>query len=134
MPQIIQHIDAIARQKQRDVLLIEFHDGSPKSMLDYASSPVRNFILDWFDANDIPYCECGDFADENQPDRYRGQIYIDVPYDEADPAFQKVRAFLAAPENDNRFKGAGFCFLPLARAIKNAHHDAPGFWERAAVE
>lgn len=134
MPQLIQHIDAIARRTQRDVLLVQFHDGSKKSMLDYALNPVRQFILDWFDANGIPYEECGDFADENSLDRYRGQIYIDVPYDNADQEFQKVCTFLENPANNELFKGARFCFLTLAQAMKNSHHDEPGFWDRWDID
>jgi hypothetical protein len=31
-----------------------------------------------------------------------------------------------------KFEGAKFCYLPLAVAMENAHHDEPGFWDRWA--
>lgn len=132
MPQILKNIDQIAREKQRDVLTIEFHDKASGFKLDYHQNESRKIILDWFIANDIPHCGCGPFASENRLDSYRGQIYLDVPYDKTDPVFQKVKSFLEHLDGSSKFEGAWFCYLPLDICMKNAHHDEPGFWEKWA--
>jgi len=31
-----------------------------------------------------------------------------------------------------KIDGVVFCYLPLEMAMKNAHHDEPGFWDRWA--
>ena len=129
MPQLVMHIDFIGRQKQRDVLLLEFHNRETGFMLDYTTNSSRKTILDWFDANGIPYSPCGSYASETRLDSYRGQIYIDVPFDETDPLFRKAQEFLEHSDGTMKFEGAWFCYLPLDVCMENAHHDVPGFWE-----
>ena len=132
MPQLIEHIDAIARKKQRDVLIVEFHNKTTGFRMDYRVNPARKIILDWFTANGIPYCECGPYASETRMESYRGQIYIDVPYDKSDPVFQNVASFLQNPDGSMSFEGAWFYKVSLDICMKNAHHDEPGFWDRWA--
>lgn len=129
MPQLLMHIDQIARQKQRDVLIIEFHNAETGFKLDYTLNPARKTILEWLAANDIPHYECGGYASETQIDSYRGQIYIDIPYDKADPMFRKVESSLENSDGSMKFEGAWFCYFPLDVCMKNAHHDLPGYWE-----
>ena len=129
MPQPLVHIDYIARQKQRDVLLIEFHNTETGVKLDYTLNPARKKIIEWFTASDIPPYECGGYASETRLDSYRGQIYIDVPYDKTDPVFRKVETYLENPGGSMEFDGAWFCYFPLDVCMRNAHHDLPGFWE-----
>ena len=68
MPLILEHIDAIARQKQRGALYVEFHplalnpeDGENLSAQDvrawktmpdsaWQTFPIRQQIIDWLDA------------------------------------------------------------------------------------
>ncbi|WP_187364127.1 hypothetical protein [Massilia genomosp. 1] len=64
---------------------------------------------------------------------YLGQLYIDVPFDEADPAYRRLRDFLEKPDGSMVFDDALFCYSPLDQAIKKAHHDAPGFGENQAA-
>ena len=55
MPQLIEHIDAIGRKKQRDVLMLEFHpewklhigndDGEESESYNYENDKVRDEIL-----------------------------------------------------------------------------------------
>ena len=123
------HIDQIARQKQRDVLIIEFHNAEIGFKLDYTLNAARKKIIEWFTANDIPHCECGGYASETLLESYRGQIYIDIPYDKTDAMFQKVESFLEHPDGTMKFEGAWFCHFPLDLCMKNSHHDLPGFWE-----
>jgi hypothetical protein len=63
---------------------------------------------------------------------YAGQVFIDVPFDEANPQYQKVQAFLEHPDGTMRFDDVKFYVVPLEDAMKNSHHDEPGFWERWA--
>jgi hypothetical protein len=61
-----------------------------------------------------------------------GQLYIDVPYELNNPDYQKLQNFLEDENGEVRFDGVKFWIFPLERAMKNAHHDEPGFWDRRA--
>lgn len=131
MPMLIKHIDQIGREKGRDVLYVIFHDDLSQH-LDWERLPIRQQIIDWLDANGVAWQACGHVASTSFMCSYRGQIYIDMPFDENDPAYQKLRDYLENPDGTMRFEGARFCYLPLSAAMENAHHDEPGFWERWA--
>ena len=143
MPMLIEHIDAIARQKQRDVLFLEFN--SPRAQerfdeigrredqrCDWRSLRSRLNIICWLDAQNIVWKPCGDFANINCMTPYRGQIYIDIPFETSSPEFKSLDAHLEFPDGKSRFDGVTFFYLPLAKAMENAAHDEPGFWERWA--
>jgi hypothetical protein len=129
MPQLLEHIDAIARQKQRNVLTVEFHSFQEGYQADYRFNPARKTIIDWLEANGIGYEECGEYANEKGIDRYRGQIYIDVPFEVNDATYQKLEAFLENPDGTMKFDTAWFRAYGLEFCMKNAHHDVPGFWD-----
>lgn len=131
MPMQIKHIDAIAREKQRDVLFVIFHKDLVDS-LDFEHSQIRNQVIAWLNANGIAWQPCGHFASENFMVGYKGQIYIDVPFEASDERYQKVRDFLENPDGTMKYADATFCYLPLGQALENAHHDEPGFWEKWA--
>lgn len=63
---------------------------------------------------------------------YLGNIYIDVPFDESDSKYQLVREYLEKPDGTPRDERVRFYYLPLEIAMKNAHHDEPGFWDKWA--
>ncbi len=140
MPQLIQHIDQIAREKQRAVLFLLFKkpDSHPDDdfglSFDYEGCAARNEIQAWLTANDIEYCNCAEFASENCMMPYQGQLYIDVPFDENDPQYRKLAGYLENPDGSMKLPGVLFCYLPLEKALKNAHHDEPGFWEKWAED
>lgn len=140
MPQLIDHIDAIARKNRRAVLYLEFH---PKNYFDFDEKgnrpdynwnqdSVREEILQHLNDINITWTLCGHFANENMLCCYLGQVYIDVPFDEANKQFQSLQAYLERPDGSMRFPTVRFYYLPLEEAMKNAHHDEPGFWERWA--
>ena len=133
MPAVIEHIDAIARRKGRDVLHVIFHTSLSRAF-DWEAWPARRRIIEWLDAQEIGWMPCGHVASESFMCSYRGQIYIDVPFDETHPAYRRVRDYLEHPDGTMAVEGATFCYYPLDEAMKNAHHDAPGFWERWAEE
>jgi len=142
MPMKIEHIDAIARQKQRDVLYVVFHPPASDHQNDddisglanetWETLPIREQVIAWLDAQGIGWKPCGHVADERSMWGYRGQIYIDVPYDKSLPTFQSLEAFFEFPDGTMRFPQASFFYLPLAKAMENAAHDAPGFWAQWA--
>ena len=134
MPALIKHIDAIARLKGRDVLYVEFHPEAPsdRRSYDYGRDALRSAVLAWFDAQALPWQECGPFADPRVMARYLGQVHVDVPYDESLPAYRVLRDYLEWPDGSMRHAGVRFCVMPLDYAMRNAAHDEPGFWERWA--
>ena len=152
MPQIIQHIDAIARQKQRDVLLIvcgkqavmnimqEYSDGDVSDgeyffalSNDWKTSGNRPKVIDWLNANDVKWQPCAGIADVLViEDGYAGAVYVDLPYDTTLPKYKKLEAFLEHSDGSRVFPDVLFCCLTLRLAMENTEHDEPGFWERWA--
>jgi len=124
MPMLVEHIDAIARKKQRDVLYLTFHHRK--------QDPMRDTVCKWLTEHHIEWQPCGHFADESSMCSYRGQIYLDVPYDDNNSSYVLVRDYLENPDGTMRFETVGFWYLTLEKAMENAHHDEPGFWEKWA--
>jgi hypothetical protein len=138
---LIEHIDAIARKKQRDVLYVTFNpiqmsdmDGWDSDSYDWEQDPQRETVCQWLTEHGIHWQHCSYFADESCMCSYEGQIYLDVPYDDNDPLYALVRDYLENPEGSMRFETVSFWVLPLAKAMENAHHDEPGFWEKWAED
>lgn len=135
MPMLIEHIDAIARKKGRDVLFLDFpqeeregrSDFNP--VLNWDNIPVRQQVIAWLEQNQIEWSLCGHIANENMMCGYRGRIYIDVPFDTENAIFQKLSGYFETPDGEMKIDDVVFCYLPLEIAMKNAHHDEPGFWE-----
>ena len=136
MPSLIAHIDAIARQRKRDVLYVQFHhwDDVKGPVLHENSEAARQQIINWLQANNYLWQPCGHIARTDLMLPYLGQIYIDVPYDNTLPAYLKLSIFLENPDGSMRIPGADFCCLTYEAAMKNSHHDAPGFWEQWAKD
>lgn len=135
MPMLIEHIDAIARKKQRTVLYIIFHPATVYEdwgSYNFAKDPNRKRVMSWLKKHNIEWQECGEIASENCICSYLGQIYIDVPFDENEPQYRLIRDYLENPDGTMRDEQVGFCYLPLEHAMENAHHDEPGFWEKWA--
>ncbi len=139
MPMLIEHIDAIARKKQRAVLYVTFepHQSDARASwkrfsYNWEKDPMRETVCQWLTEHHIPWQPCGAVADENMMCSYRGQIYLDVPYDDNDPLYVLVRDYLENPDGSRRFESVYFWYLPLDKAMENAHHDEPGFWEKWA--
>lgn len=131
MPRLIEHIDAIARQKIRDVLSIRFHPGYPDALFyRYEDDSERRRMIAWLDAQGIDWQPCGDVADEGRMMPYLGEIYVDVPFDPGDSDFRKLQGYLENPDGTMRSASVILMCLRLEDAMKNAHHDEPGFWER----
>lgn len=61
MPQIIDHIDAIARRLQRAALYLEFHaeDRSERRAYRYQQDAMRVRVMDWLDASHVNWQAAG---------------------------------------------------------------------------
>lgn len=141
MPKLIYHIDAIARKKNRDVLLLAFHNGITwdsaylYGSADYQSPDhPRQKIIKWLEENEIGWEECADIANETGWQAYRDQIYIDVPFDTDNENYKKLINYIEDSGGNVKaeFPNTYFYFLTLSEAMKNAHHDEPGFWDKRA--
>ncbi|MGF6596294.1 hypothetical protein P3T23_001001 [Paraburkholderia sp. GAS448] len=132
MPQLLEHIDAIARKLKRDVLYLEFLKTQRPHRADYRNLDSRSRIIHWLDNESIEWRECGQVASETVMRSYAGEIFINVPFDEADNQYRKVQAFLEYPDGTMRFHDVRFYVVTLQIAMKNAHHDESGFWGRWA--
>lgn len=130
MPELIEHIDTIARKKQRDVLSIRFYTREAIHEYHFRRDPERQRVIDWLDKNGIAWQPCGPVANENAIQAHRGDIYVDVPFDASNAQFQNLQAYLENPDGTMRHPSVTFEYYPLALAMKNAHHDEPGFWDR----
>ncbi|MEI7839031.1 MAG: hypothetical protein WCJ11_00850 [Methylococcaceae bacterium] len=149
----IKHIDKIAREKQRTVLSLEFHpeptfhsncidtqEDHDKwresvnriSAYKYREDKVRDEILENLTKLNIPYEMCAEWASESGFSSYKGQVYLDVPLDLDLPLCQKLHQYLEYPDGSMRFPTVRFYFWTLEVAMKNAHHDEPGFWDNWA--
>jgi hypothetical protein len=130
MPQLIEHIDAIARQKGRDVLYLEFHPHDAWRSYRHEADPMRDTVLAWLDQHGVGWQACGPYARPPSMEPWLGQVYLDVPYDETLPEYRILRDYLERPDGTMRHEGVRFYALPLAYANENAEHDEPGFWDR----
>ena len=135
---LIDHIDAIARKLQRDVLCVTFtpqnseDDLSNRNRYNWKEDKLRQTICNWLTEQNISWKPCQCFANEDFMSRYQGQIYLDIPYDETDPLYILVRDYLENPDGSMRYRTVGFWHLLLEQAMINVHHDEPGFWEKRA--
>lgn len=129
--QLIKHIDQIAREKGRDVLYLAFHPRDPelRRNYDYRSDAMRESILEWLTAHQIAWMPCGPFANVSGFGSYNGQLYLDVPFDKELPQYTELCEFLEFPNGSMRQTGVRFYVLLLEKAMINAEHDTPGFWE-----
>ena len=125
MPMILEHIDAIAREKNRDVLFLRFHPTDSESYICYEHKDdvVRTEILENLKALEIPHKPCLDFYHPDGFNRFIGQIYLDVPYDENLPLYQKLQQYLEYPDGTMRFPTVRFLILPLEKALVNKDYD-----------
>lgn len=86
--------------------------------------------LQWLAASNIPFQPCGGVASENAIMSYPGLYYIDVPMNENHPTYRQLLAYF---ENEDGTPKDPLCVLyayTLENAMKNAHHDEPGFWDK----
>ncbi len=113
MPSLIQHIDAIAREKQRDVLFVHFEHYQHEQ-----PHSAREQLIAWLDQQHIDYMPCMGLEDPTLLDGYQGDLYLDVPFDIADPRFQLLSLHLEDEEGNMKIDGVLFFTLSLELALE----------------
>lgn len=116
MPLLVQHIDAIAREKNRDVLFLHFENYLEDQELD---DNARDRVLAWLDKNNIAYVPCmGIEHDSVILSSYLGDVYLDVPFDEDDPTYQVLHQHLEDEDGNMKIEGVFFYVLLLETALE----------------
>ena len=120
MPQLLLTIDEIAREKQRDVIFIQFHNFSTGFVADYRTNPSREAIISWLDEQGIAHIPCGGFDSGCIVEGYDGELYIDVAIDADDDNFCKLSERFLGEGGKRRYENAWLFYLPLAVALLNS--------------
>jgi len=55
-----------------------------------------------------------------------------VPIDESNEQYQLLCEHMDNPDGSFKIPGVESWIFPLKEALKNKHHDAPGFWDKWA--
>ncbi len=135
LPQLIEHIDAIARKAGRDVLYLTFLDDPDGVRVQerWDKNPSRKEVVAWLDANGYEWSPCGEMAsDKWMVEGYRGSIYIATPFDRNNGDYIKLEQYLEHPGGALRLPKMRFWVSPLSLAMQNVHHDELGYWEMRA--
>lgn len=98
MPALINYVDSIRDTKQRDVLWLRFvpKNTSQRPFPDGRNCPARAEVVAFLHAEGIPCKEClpTERACKGLINGYFGDLYIDLPYNPADPTYLKLERFL----------------------------------------
>lgn len=115
MPQVLKHIDAIAREKNRDVLFIHFENYQEDGEGD---DPIRQIVLDWLEDHEIAFQPCMGLEQEGFFDVYSGDIYIDLAVNEDDSNYRELCEYLEDDEGNMLLDGVLFFVLALDVALE----------------
>ena len=115
MPRLIPHIDAIAREKERDVLFVHFEHYQHHSPENHSA---REQLMAWLDEQNIDYMPCMGLENPNVIESYQGDLYLDVPFDISDSLFQILSMHLEDEEGNMKIDGALFFTLSLELALE----------------
>ena len=131
MPELIKHIDAIARVLERDVLMIAPDRSDPVSEAQrlWRRSSERQELIDWLDANCIDWEPTGWPPKDGCMESYQGGIYIDLDYDPFEPLCIKLGEYVKEDaQGILKWPGMRLYLCSLEWAQQFAHHDEPGYW------
>ena len=109
MSQPIPHIDAIAREKNRDVLFLHFED---------PDSPINEIVLAWLEDHEIAYADCLGLEEESLNDHELQHTYIDLAVDEEDALYRELCEYLEDDEGNMKLEGFLFFVLSLETALE----------------
>lgn len=117
MPQLLKHIDAIAREKDRDVLFVHFENYEHENV-DAESYHLRQNLMEWLEQRQINFAPCMGIEQLGVIESYSGDLYIDVPFDEANPIYQMVSEHLEDADGEMKIPGVLFFVLSLETALE----------------
>lgn len=126
MPQILPHIDAIAREKNRDVLFISFEQYEHHNETAESNQP-RQALMQWLDEQKIAYQPCMGMEQPGMLSGYSGDLYVDVPYDESNTTYQILRDHLEDEQGNMKIDGVLFFALSLDLALE-IEAEREDFW------
>jgi hypothetical protein len=116
MPQLLNHIDKICRDKKRDVLFLRFDDPLGGKF----PTATRKKIVSWLSENAIPYQDCVGYFSNSGYMSADESIYLDIPYDLDNALYQKVADYLEDTDCVIKHKGVEFLRLTYESAYKIA--------------
>ena len=115
LSQLLKHIDAIAREKNRDVLFVHFdHYIHP----DRNADSVRQMLIGWLEQQGIAYMLCLGLDQTVHSEIYLGGLYLDVPFDLHHKTYQKLRGYLEDEQGNMKIEGIQFFVLSLGLALE----------------
>lgn len=93
----------------------------------WKSHPARAAIIAWLEMRGIGWNPCAPMEVEYCLPAYRGEIFIDIPYDPKSPRYRELEDFLEDNHGATRFAGASLYFLTLQAAVQNAFEVDPNW-------
>ena len=126
MPQILRHIELIAQEKQRTVLLIRFgpkrkQGELPSSINAWPASmkAKRDHLVVWLGENALGYEECFPaVALDCIEFPYDGTLYVDLVFDVTNPAYQTFISRLENADGTPRDPEVVCFYMTLEQALK----------------
>ena len=111
MSQSLPYIDAIAREKNRDVLFVHFED---------PNSPICEIVLAWLEDHEIGYAACLGLEEESLHNHELEHTYIDLAVDEEDSTYRELCEYLEDDDGNMKLDGVLFFVLSLETALELA--------------
>ena len=129
MPRILKNIDQIALEKQRDVLYVLFlcsyndifNNEDLTLKFHYETCMARQQLIEWLEKHQIDFSECFGWSSRSgiMSMPYLGEIYLDVPFDEANPKYQLLYNHLENSDGSMKIEGVTWYYCPLSEALEN---------------
>jgi len=116
MPRLVRTTMELGLQAQRDILFLTFKNEDPDDDIlgtHWEDHQGRQHVVEWLEANEIPWEPCVHAAPGKAPCFYQGSIYLAVAPDEGSPTYQKILSFLEDETGECRFPSVGFWLYPL---------------------
>jgi len=151
MSQVVDTLDKMSRDKQRDVLYITFHENEKMYLegfdfsndaqrqkalsydYDWENDAQRKKVISFLDEHHVSYEECFPPQPTNGvlvlQSSYTGGIYVDVEYDKSNELYMLLDGYLEKEDGTPRMPNVILWYYTLELALKNAEHDEPGFWD-----
>ena len=131
MPQLIYHVDEIARKEGRGILYITFgpyqEPLKPSVFMDdkylswcWEDFQPRQEVIKWLDDNGFTWHECGhaNWRHGWSLSSYYGCIYLDISYDVNDEKYMQLQNHLEHPDGTMRSPDVQLCLIPLEVALR----------------
>lgn len=116
MPRLVKTTIEIGLEAQRDILFLTFkneHHDDDIFGTHWEEHQGRQHVVEWLEANDIPWDPCVHVAPGERPDFYHGAIYLNVAPGEGSPTYQKILLFLEDETGECRFPSLNFWLYPF---------------------